>query len=955
MKSSPGDQPLFTFYDMKRLFLRHRSRIKATALFFGIAVFALLLLREPAYELEATFKQASKQNELSMGMKEMFQQFMALSTESGTIAVMQSKTVLRNVVEELGMQAECDPDFFLVAALKHVWENLYTEFGGTLSDPDRFVCSDVVYSGERPLKMFVRLTESGSYQLFDNKKQLIGEGKLGDQLSFPSGHLALNRVPKHARPSRFYRLVVNPWDKVVKKFQERLKVSPLKQDKNILKLTFTSRDRFLGTEFLNRLMVGYQSYLKWENDEMCQKQLAHLQKRQDELTGYYDQALIEHAAYLKDNLAKNGFIGFAQEIETLSEPKNFYTSKLFDVDLELKRLHDAKTANKTEMKSKESKPVRQERIHGRNEKKTEGKPHLAEERKELVSRIENCDLDLQRSKSAQTLSINDEITQVAEQVNEATLLLHSLEKQEKLPTTPSLLKEPRSAIAQLVKQIAASYETEQEIAAADSAPRHNQNVVYLREFISQLQQKRQILEEDFKLLLQGADEFSGLGLGTAQGLLVEYTRQRDSMQAQIMEIVFLREQIVRPDFEMSSLGGVFEDGVTRELVNKSSAIALQLKDENNRSMREQERLIETLQTQKNFLSHYLLQTGELKRLRLKLLDDKIASLQQTTLSLLESEKELLKNKLQELNTKMGDLPEKWRRESLLMLKKEFGAMMLEGVSQLAEAKYLGQHIFQISSKPLDRAFPPVRPQSPRVFLISFVSALMAGVCCYLLIFTKSLYEGLPASDETLKLSGFPVSGKLSQYCNTNLAQMQENDLETLRHSAEFIASRPKGIEAVMAVCIGGKYPDYSQPLAELLSMRGLKTLVVQCTFDKVVHPDEVPGLWQYLHHETPDLPLRKSLTHDFLPSGGTSRHGAEIVSGVDFQSLLSRLKQNYDVVILYSSADAAKAEGTSLLKLADVALITVQQETKDELAVYYAWAEQKGSDSATFIYAEEFS
>ena len=659
-------------------------------------------------------------------------------------------------------------------------------------------------------------------------------------------------------------------------------------------------------------MWGYQNYLKRENSEICQEQYKYIRKREEELTKNFDLSLVEHAAYLKENLSKSGFIGFAQEVEVLSAPKNLYTSKLFDVDLELNRLRNHKDG-----------------------------AYLVKRDCRLEGCIDEPD--------------NEEILQVSEQIKEAIYLLESVEKQRQIPPTPSLLKEPKSAIALLVKQIAnvrESLHENQTIQNSFSALNH---ISCIREFIVQLEQKRQILEENYKLFKNGADEFSSLSLGTAQGLLIEYTRQRDSLQAQMRELVFLRNQISRSDFEMSSLCGVMDDGVTRDIVNRASSIALQLKDENNRSVREQERLTEMLQTQKSFLSHYLLQTCDLKRLRVKLLDDKIASLQQQTSSLLEIEKQLLKNKLEELNMNMSDLPEKWRRESLLLLKKELGAAMIEGISQLGEMKSLSQHMFQVHSRPLDQAFPPIRPQSQKMVLISFVFAVLASICCYFFIFCKALFKGLPASDENLKMSGFPVSGKLSKYCHTHLAEMQDGDLETLRRIAQFLSTTKKEMEAVVAVCIGGKYPDYSLSLAELLAMRGLRILVIQCMFDQVTRPEEIPGLWQYMHGQETDLPLRRHLTYDVLPSGGASRHGSEIIGSSKFYNLLAHVKKEYDVILIFSSADAATAEGYSMLKAADAAIITVQQENKAELAMYSDWTQLNKANSITFVYAEEFS
>jgi hypothetical protein len=422
----------------------------------------------------------------------------------------------------------------------------------------------------------------------------------------------------------------------------------------------------------------------------------------------------------------------------------------------------------------------------------------------------------------------------------------------------------------------------------------------------------------------------------------------------VRELFFLMEQMGRTDFEMSSLCGVIDDGVTRDIVNKASIISLQLKDENNRSQREQERLLEALQTQKSFLSHHLLQTCDLKRLRIKLLGDKISSLQQQTLSLLATEKYLLGNKLGELNEKMSDLPEKWRRESLLLLKKQLGAAMIEGISQLAETKSLSQHMFQVNSRPLDRAFPPLKLQSKHLFLLSSVFAVLAAGCCYLLVFCRALCRGFPVSEKILGILGFQASGTLSRDSNTPLAQMGSKDLETLRRTASFLETKGP----LTAVCIGGNHPDYSLSLAELLAMRGRKTLVIQCAFDQKIDSgtdsEGIPGLWQYLQCQETALPLQCHSTYDVLPAGGTLRHGLELISGPRFQHLLAEVKGKYDVVLLSSNAGAVSAEGHALLSLADRAIITVQQEKREELAVYQEWVQQKeGSPCATFLFAEE--
>jgi hypothetical protein len=891
---------LVTFSDIKLLFLRHLSKIKSVAIVCGLVCLFFLLLREPRYSAEATFKQTAKSNEPSMNLKEAYQQLFSSSTENAVAAIMQSNEVLKDVVEELGMQVDCDPPSRLTKAIKRMGDNLLLELGRPLSDLDPFMLRHVSYLGEKPLELFLKLIDRDSYQLFDQNKQLLGGGRLGEPLSCPAATLTLYKIPKSVNFNRLYPLKIHPWEPVVQKLRKRIKIVPWKQHKTILKLLFPCRDRFLAADFLNQVMKSYQEYLKRENDEACQLQLAYLHQRQKELTQYYDEGLIDHVSYLKENLSKNGFIGVAQEIEILSHPKSLYTSKLFDVELELQRLNEERDVQQFA------------RMKTLDEQKARELLPFINEKKQFETRLENCDLDQKR--------------------NERFLYRNYLENREFDKEAPLNLNQALPAL----KQLNLNKLSDAGGFKFNGCPTQSKTDSRGSFCIHRMQ--------------EGEQTRSGLNLITAQELLVGYTRERDNLQAQLREIVFLRDRLSQDDFEMSSLGGVFNDTVTADLIQKASALALQIKDDNNRSDREHVRLHEALQTQKNFLSQYLFQTIELKKLRAKLLSDKITSLRQTTVSLLQTEKELLRDKLQELNLKMIDLPEKWRRESLLMLKRELGSMMLQGISQLTEAKNLGQHIFQASSKPLDSANVPTTVDRSKIFIFSCFFSLLGGGCAFASIFCKNMLRGFPVTEENLKVAGFPISGSLSRYCNTHLSQISSADLETLRQMAEFLVSRDKKEGALVATCIGGKHPNYTLSLAELLSMRGLKLFVIDCVFDAVVHTDDQPGLWQYLNDQLVDLPIRRRLMFDHLPSGGTTRHAVELIGSLKFSSFLSQMKQKYDIILLFSRADATGAEGHAFLSLSDRVIVTVQREKKDELVAYLDWARKKEVDSTTFVY-----
>ena len=175
-----NDAILITFSDLKRLFLRHRSAIQWSAIICGLCVFAFTLLREPQYHAEATFKQASRQNDVSMNMKELFQHVLPASSENGAMTIMRSNELLKDVVEIMGLQVHCEPDFFLLRAFKRIWENALCELSKPLSDPDIFRFSNVSYDGEDLLRLQIKLIDDTHYQLLDSQKKLIAEAALGE-------------------------------------------------------------------------------------------------------------------------------------------------------------------------------------------------------------------------------------------------------------------------------------------------------------------------------------------------------------------------------------------------------------------------------------------------------------------------------------------------------------------------------------------------------------------------------------------------------------------------------------------------------------------------------------------------------------------------------------------------------------------------------------------------------
>ncbi len=912
---------LITFSDLKRLLRKLYPRLKQIFILCAALSFSYFLIKEPKYLAQASFKHRPQQNSSSNSLRELFESYVSSSsTDTPIYAIMYSDEVLRDVVEELGLQVRVNPGIALVSRLQNIWENIAVQMRRELPDVDAFAFRHVHYHAEKGMSFYVRPLNAGEFEVLDRSKQVIAHGQLGVSVELDAAHFTLAAYPKNVVFQKLYACGMRPWRAAVDGVKRCFELKSHRVDKNILLLYFADRDRHLASAFLNQVMASYQKYLMRENEEICEAQIHYLEKRQNELAQHYDQALKEHVTYLQSNLSENGMMGFMQELEVLSEPQQDLTNQLFAADLELKRLQTLyqpdvvtkKDSNTAEFKT----------------------------RKSLTKRLIDCEVEGARV-------TDQELSRVEKQAAEMQLILEKVEKGEELPKDLSLLQAGRSGAKKWIEQFVKGSAAEGHVIDRSTLS------AALRTFLSQLEGQRRMLQENLAIKTEGYSEFDGLTLSTAQNLYLGYTRDRDAIGAQVQQVLYLQETLFDPAFEMSSIPTILTDSVTGELVQKASHIALKLQDPDNRTIREQQRLREELDIQKSFLHQHLVYSVELSKLKLKLLDDKITSLRHCLINMLSTEKKLLQDKLKDLGLKMIPLPEKWRRESLLQLKKDLGVRILEGMAQLAESKNLNQHLYHVASKPLDLSIAPLAPRTSRYFILSLIMGCIGVLGFYFGHLCRALFQGLPVTHDHLKAAGFPTLGRLTPFCEVPCSSLIDGDLETLRATAQFLSTLPKH---ACAVILGGKNSDYSRAIAELLSMQGRKVLLIRSVFDAIVQPQEKPGLWDYLQTDLTPQSVIRSLPHfDYLPSGGTARLASEMLLGPKFQAFLKDLKGRYDLVLLYSSALPNRMEGMALSQLADALLVSVQDETKEELAAYLAWKESQPLSDVAFVCFEPVS
>src|SRR3989339_1372274 len=683
----------FAWKDVKRLFLRKKKIYKFFLIgsFFGVLL--LFLMGPVRYQATATFKE-SKQEYGVKGQSEflmsVLQSAASFSREEGVQSMFASRTLIREVVNQLGLQVD-NKEFVLLRLIKNIRANFSAELGMSVSKINPFQFSHVLSDIEKPISFFITFQEADLFEVLNDKKQKVAEGRLGCPTFCFDSSFQLDRA-ENIKRGKLYSFQITPWFDVVKKMASSLVIQSHKKDKNILSLKFVYKEAKKSAEFVNALMFAYQEYLKKENEEISRLQMNYLDKRQSELMEKYEESLSSHMNFLDENLEGSGFMTLKQESETLAKPNEEFLGRLYDLDLQLSRL----SARKKEKKEKKNLQLALD-IEDPLEK-------LYAKRQELL--IQN-DLEKQRM-------LDKEIQNLFVFLDQKDTSLF----EGKIPQGLS------SAFLKGLQEI-------QKCSIEDGKVKEKKESL------------KKILERDCKEKIQSHlfYELEGINPETAQKLFVEYNEQLDALRVQVGQLQEVKDKILLPEFEIASLSSLLTDPVSLEMIQKAGQKNLELHDKANYSLKDIERIQNGLDVQKRFLLQHIQQILSLQELKMKLFEEKITSLQQTSIHQLEVEKELVQKQLLSLKDRMKSLPGKWKRENELKMKRDLSLSVIEGLTQLSESKNIDAELFQVGSKPIDLAFVPHKPHLRLSFSFSFLIALLLTLTFFLKDLLKWLSKG----------------------------------------------------------------------------------------------------------------------------------------------------------------------------------------------------------------------
>jgi tyrosine-protein kinase Etk/Wzc len=973
------NEKIITFADVKGVFLRGRKRALKISLAAALLFFLLkLCLVPPKYQAEASFHESFEKQEV----EGLFRSFIGITNsheEAKAAAFMKAHLVLKPLIEKLGLQASVQTEGRISGVIRCAFNNIKAERGRTVTD-NHFVFSDVVYEGEKGQSLFLRFTDESSFEIRLGKKKLC-KAVIGEKVKLEEISFTLNKAPSNIKRNKNYPLTFSPWVSVASFLRKNLEILPDKVNRNILQLKLIYPSRFYAARIVNGLMKEYQKYLKDEQNLLAKEQLSYLERRQEELESNLEKNLSEHAAYLEKNLGEKGFVGLEQELDSLLAPQHEILAKSYDLDLE--ELHLGEEGGDLPLVSEGPIVGELQRI-SREKKQLKGERDAVElslEQKKrspsaaIAARLYQIDSELKGSSEElyQQASLTDMIKQkLMHEKDEILQKMQSSAFLGEIEKTRDDLKELRENISSAEALSKLIHTEEAQFITSSAGHSYNgwidllekkKNTVefeqckedfstYLKNYVHLLHVKENILKERLFPPRSKLSEFEGIDLAQAKALYQGYQAKMDETQLSSRQLELLKEEIKNPAFEISSLGFLLQDSISQGLIAKASELLLKQKDVENSSQKDQKRIEEELSLQKAFLQSHISEMIKVKALSSSLIQEKIHSLQETTLDLinqqlsllkeegqdfiqqrkvnLQKEKKLLEQKREDLKKDMAYVPEKWRLEKQLKFKTELALKMMQAMTQLVESKTVGFQLQQVQSKPLDSALIPVSPKKPKLFFYSFLLFVLTLVAVFAKDLCKALFKGFPISVDLLKAWNQKVFGKISTFCDGKEAELLGEDLETLRKISRFLL--PETRKGLVAAILGGSQPNYSFALADLLSKRGHKILLIDASFSSPFSRDEVPGFWQYLNGEISYCPIRRLGSYDFLPMGGYTRFGVEILAKDPFLGLLEEFKKSYDGILLFNRAEITSEEAKALLSLSERAVVSVRQETQEDLA-----------------------
>lgn len=753
---SENRETIISLQQLKSIFIKEKKFILSTILICSALAASYAVTRPIEYVAEGTFKDKGKKGSSSPSLAGILS---GGSQDNNAIALMKSRMIKEELVKTLGLQAELTSGNQRFGFVKTVWKNIVADtyryfhpYFVSLNDTIKPLrITNVSYLNEVPRSLTIHFKSEDTFEILANEQIINGELEI--PVVHENFHFTLHRNENEALTGQTFNLTLWPLNQVARRISDNMSVEQDRQDKNLINITFKSSDRHLAANGVNTLMSAYKKYLQKEQDLVVHHQIRYLENRQEEISKQLKVSMESHVLKISDDIKNIGFPNTTLAMEFLTGSQNNLQKKLLDIEFELKRLYN----------SQES---------GYNYYDTytlSGDPtiinEMMAEMRDLKQQSDWLNLSLQDSTVKNEETLQDLLTeQLAllktnrDDRDDARKILNTIQQNQEL-TNSKLLANPKY----LVKTWIAKMDESSKNFGKDSEDVKyckSEFCSYLRTLIHHFDVQESTIQERIAHGQSTEHDFQGIDLKTTQTLFVSYTHKMNEIESQILQNQFIIDEMDKPDFDLSALNTILTDPVSQDMSQKATLLALNLKDSNNRSLKEQERIKEDLDLQKRFLSIHLKSSNRLLQLNEELMKYKVKSLQSVTLGLVQQQISLLENNLSEfirsriknlkseseiieqhklsLMNQMSTLPSKWVSEQLIHLAMNLNQKMVEEVSKLVEKTNIENNLEIIQSTVIDPAITPIHPKPAKILFFAILGSLIGLFSSFVFVVTRNL-------------------------------------------------------------------------------------------------------------------------------------------------------------------------------------------------------------------------
>lgn len=964
--SSSSNEIIVSFSDIWLICKKNSKLILICGFICAFIAMFICLLQPVLYTAHGTFENIKEQKgELGEGWFSLISLVSDHNKDRNAIRLMLSRKLVSPVVKNLNLQAHISTSYF-----NYCKENLLKNLGikPKTAPPKPFICTDLNYNEEKSLALKILFNDENSFDVYGENKKIIGSGVFNKPFYAQNFNFILSKQNDDFvfKGSRF-TLVLSPLEETTDNIINQLQIDSSKEFASVLDISFSAQDNFIAADVINHLMWEYQSYVKRELQDLTDRQLAYLYLRKEKSITTLKKLIDESASYMKTTSQATGFMGVENEVEFLATSQAELRKQSLVLSLEINRLQN---------------PEIDQSIL-RNQYFDLGDSNIintilmkSHELKQKQSAIELALSNLPES-SKSSKNNNDakkqllELNNIKQKITSIENLIKKLKESSSVTTFQKLLNDSSSYIPLWLTKI-----NFLQGLPVDQEEFFNNQKTYIIAFLNNQNRlnnmRLKILEGRVSYNNNQFPEFEGITLETAEELFMRFSTDLDQIQANLQQLTAVLKQFSNPNFEISSLSSILKDDATQQLIIQAEKLALQSRETDSRSEKELERLNRALSLNKDFFKAHVEQTISLIQLHEKLIKEKLRSLQEVSLDLIQQqlsmhqqqlleyihtrknnllqEQDILSQEMDQICKTVANLPQKWLAEQQLKFQVELETKLFEKLAQLVESKNIAHNLEKAFSKPIDLATPPKRPNPNYLLLFLILGSTIGVISSTAVLVVRSFVKGLSATPNNLQFYNQHVAGILNAcYFPSSLNSLNSQGLSSLRDISMYFREEfsPKSF-----LFIEENSYNYVSCFASLLSKQQLKTILLKFTPSS---DNTSPGLLHYLQNQNVPLNIRHTNDYDFIQLEEPTMFLTELLSTQKFKDLLENLHKDYDAIVFAINTDPINMSAKTLANIADCTALFLKAEIYLKSLEFYLnlTQEEQNPKKVSFVFLQD--